>query len=106
MKVSYYTPVFLLVLLASLPALSQNTINGSVIDQSSVPVAFANVILLNAVDSTTVYRGAVTNEDGSFAFEKIETNDYILAVSFVGYKDNRQKNFCQWEYQTGTGYSY
>ena len=91
MKVSYCSPIFLLVFLASLPAFSQNTINGSVIDQASTPVAFANVILFSSADSTTVYRGAVTDEDGSFTFEKIEANDYLLAISFVGYEDNRRR---------------
>lgn len=87
MKLSFGIPLCLLILLASLPAFSQNIINGSVIDQASNPVAFANVVLLSAADSTTVYRGAVTNEDGTFSFEKIESNDYLLAISFVGYEN-------------------
>ncbi len=88
MKVSCYTPFFLLFFIASLPALSQHIIKGSVIDHASRPVAFANVVLLNASDSTTVYRGAVTNEDGTFSLEKIEPDIYVLAVSFVGYQNN------------------
>lgn len=91
MKVSYYSPLFLLLLLAYQPVFSQNSINGFVLDQESKPVAFANVVLLSAVDSTTVYRGAVTDDDGSFTIEKVEENDYILTVSFLGYGEYYRK---------------
>lgn len=91
MKISFGTPFFLFYLIASLPALSQNTINGTVQDQASNPIAFANVVLLNVTDSTTVYRGAITNEEGVYLFEKIESNDYIISVSFVGYSDQLKK---------------
>lgn len=48
-------------------------------------VPFANVILLSASDSSTVYRGAVSNEDGSFLLEEVEANSYMLEIRYVGY---------------------
>ena len=56
-----------------------------------IPVAFANVILLSAEDSTSVYKGTISEEDGSFLIENVEDSTYILKVSFVGYSENLQK---------------
>ena len=56
-------------------------------DQNANPVVFANVVLLNAQDSTTVYKGAVSNEEGQYIFENIAANEYVLSISFVGYEN-------------------
>lgn len=69
---------------------SQNSLQGVLIDTTQEPVAFANVILLQAKDSTTVYKGVVSEEDGSFEFAEVDENDYLLKVSFVGYKEHLQ----------------
>ena len=83
----YCLPIFTLIFLASSAATAQNSVEGKVVDSTDKPVAFANVILLNATDSTTVYKGAVSGENGNFSFEKIVSNDYLLKVSFVGFKE-------------------
>ena len=70
--------------------ISQNSLQGVLMDSSEEPVAFANVILLSAKDSTSVYKGVVSEEDGSFKFAEIEEKDYLLKVSFVGYKEQLQ----------------
>ncbi len=54
-------------------------------------VPFANVILLQASDSTTVYKGSVSEEDGSFLIEEVEDNEYIIEVRFVGYENFQKK---------------
>lgn len=78
----------LLLLFISYSGFAQYSVEGKVLDVNDEPVAFANVILYNAADSTTVYRGAVTTEEGIFQFQNIEENPYLVKVSFVGYEDN------------------
>lgn len=80
-------PLLSLLLLLSAPVFAQHSLSGTVVDNADAPVAYANVILLNAEDSTSVVRGAVTSEEGVFKFNKIEANEYLLKVSFVGFED-------------------
>jgi hypothetical protein len=72
---------FLLVLafLTSCFAFTQTKVSGIVVDESGVPVAFANVVFKNSTE------GTITNDDGRFYLESAE--DYsILSVSFMGYQ--------------------
>lgn len=84
---NYASTLFLIFFLPAISSFAQHTIEGTVVDKSDAPVAFANIILLSAADSTTVYKGAVTSENGSFLLENIENADYLLKVSFVGFED-------------------
>ena len=70
----------LLVALAS----SASTITGRVLDEKRLPLAYANVVLLNPADSTFV-QGTLSADDGTFA---VSTNRPvgILKISSVGYK--------------------
>ncbi|SDK78992.1 Outer membrane receptor proteins, mostly Fe transport [Salinimicrobium catena] len=83
----YCLPFLTLFFSASIAATAQNTVEGKVTDSTSKPVAYANVILLNAADSTTVYKGAVSGENGNFSLNEIAADSYLLKVSFVGYED-------------------
>ena len=84
-----FTP--LVILLIPYVFFSQNSLSGSIQSQDKAPVAFANVILLSAEDSTSVYKGTISEEDGSFLIDNVEDSTYILKVSFVGYSENLQK---------------
>ena len=85
MKIFKFIP--LLCLIFPSISFSQSIVNGRVINEKNEGVAFANVILLNATDSTSVYTGTISEEDGSFYLENIEDSTYLLKVTFVGYKD-------------------
>ncbi|MCB7481926.1 outer membrane beta-barrel protein [Christiangramia sediminis] len=89
MKIIRFTP--LIILLIPYVFFSQNSLSGNIQDRENAPVAFANIILLSAEDSTSVYRGTISEEDGSFVIENIEDSTYLLKVSFVGYKESLQK---------------
>ncbi len=80
-----------LLLFASNNIFSQHDLSGKVSDGNNEPVVFANVILLNAQDSTRVYKGTVSSEQGRYEFENIEKQNYLLKISFVGYKDFLKK---------------
>ncbi len=70
---------------------SQSQLEGKLLNENKEPVAFANVILLNAQDSTKVYKGTVSEENGSFLFKDLEENNYLLKVTFIGYEDYLKK---------------
>ncbi|RKS55358.1 outer membrane receptor protein involved in Fe transport [Gillisia mitskevichiae] len=85
---SNYSPAFLcLISLLSFTTYAQNSLKGVIIDENQNTVSFANVILLQANDSTTLYRGSVSEEDGGFLIDDIEDNSYILEIRFVGYEN-------------------
>ncbi len=91
MKINYPVPLFFLVLFSSFQVYSQHSVKGIVQDKDRNPVVFANVVLLNSADSTTVYRGAVSNEEGEYIFENIAAKEYVLSISFVGYENFLKK---------------
>ncbi|AVR44814.1 TonB-dependent receptor [Christiangramia fulva] len=70
---------------------SQNSLEGKIINEKDEPVAYANVILLNAEDSTSVYKGVVSEEDGSFFVENLDDQNYVLKITFIGYEDYLEK---------------
>lgn len=59
------------------------SIKGRVVDEQSLPIAFANVVLLNLVDSAFI-QGTITKNDGTFSIET-DCRDGVLKVSSVGY---------------------
>ncbi len=83
----YCLPLFSLLFSFSSAVTAQNSLEGRIVSSTVEPVAYANIILLNAKDSTTVYKGAVSGEDGNFSFKEIASENYLLKVSFVGYED-------------------
>ncbi|MDR5591340.1 outer membrane beta-barrel family protein [Christiangramia sp. SM2212] len=89
MNITKFTP--LIFLLMPYVFFSQNSVSGNIQNQNKEPVAFANVILLSAEDSTSVYKGTISEEDGSFIIENVQDSIYLLKVSFVGYAENLQK---------------
>ncbi len=91
MKNFYFKPFLCLIALLSFTTYAQNSLKGIIIDESQKPVPFANVILLQANDSTTVYKGSVSEEDGSFLIENVEDNSYVLEIRFVGYDNFLKK---------------
>jgi len=70
---------------------AQHTIKGKLVTETNSPVAFANIILLDAQDSTSVYKGTISEDNGEFLLEEIASNDYLLKVSFVGYEEYLQQ---------------
>ena len=83
-----YPPILItLLLLSSYSLFSQNSLKGILVNEASEPVAFANVVLLNSQDSTSVYKGVISEDNGEFSFTEIPANKYLLKVSFVGYEE-------------------
>ena len=74
-------------LLISVPSsYAQDIIKGKIQDASSMDMEYATVLLLYAKDSTLA-KGAVTNPEGKFEFEKVRPGKYSLKISSVGKKE-------------------
>ena len=58
---------------------SQTKISGYVYDETNEPIAFANVLFKGSTE------GTITNEDGRFYLESVNTWDTVI-VSFLGYE--------------------
>ena len=73
------------VLLGTFPGFSQTyTITGNVYDQDAgEPLAYANISLLNAADSSLI-TGGITFEDGTFSLDA-QQGTYLVRAGFVGY---------------------
>ncbi len=74
------------ILLFSLVSYSQEyRLNGYVKDGANTPIAYANVLITSIGDSETA-NGTSTDEKGYFILENLKAGNYILKVSFLGFK--------------------
>ncbi len=63
----------------------QGVLEGRIQDETGGDLAFANVLLLKATDSSFV-KGTITEENGRFLLENVTKNTYLLTVSMVGFE--------------------
>ncbi|MEM7185290.1 MAG: outer membrane beta-barrel family protein [Bacteroidota bacterium] len=84
----------MMVLLASaqLTAQSNYQVSGNMIDGNDQEVAFANVLLLRASDSTLV-KGAISSETGTFSFSDVAADRYFIEGSLVGFQTAQSEVF-------------
>ncbi len=61
-------------------------INGKAADAKGEPVPFANVLLLNAKDSSLL-KGAITDVEGKFGIEKVAYGKYLISVRMMGFNN-------------------
>ncbi len=67
---------------------SQNiNLEGQVADSSGIGLPSASVVLLEKKDSLFVLYG-LTDEAGRFTLKRIEPGEYILQISYLGYKNH------------------
>ncbi|MEO7394155.1 MAG: outer membrane beta-barrel family protein [Chitinophagaceae bacterium] len=79
---SYVLILILLVLNSS--ALAQSKIHGIVKDGKGDLLANANVLLLNAKDSSLV-KGIITTSSGNYAFDNKHTGKFLITSTYIGY---------------------
>lgn len=58
---------------------------GKVVNEEGKPIPYANVLVLQAGDSTFV-NGCITEDDGTFLLPDPYTDHYLLRVTYVGYQ--------------------
>jgi hypothetical protein len=61
------------------------SISGKVVDEKNNPLPYVSVLLKRSQDSSYV-GGVATNAEGLFSLSAKENEEYILSVSYVGYK--------------------
>ncbi|RYC52329.1 outer membrane beta-barrel family protein [Flagellimonas olearia] len=80
----HVTSILLLVFLASNHLVGQTyQITGKVVDEQNQTIPFANILLLQATDTTFV-KGTSADDNGAFVLEGVEPDLYLLQASYVG----------------------
>ncbi len=78
--------LFAIILFLNINLLAQGTIRGKVIDKTTKePLPSADVHLVE------LKRGTITQNDGTFIINKVPAGNYILEVSYIGYKKTQKK---------------
>ncbi|MFT6843251.1 MAG: outer membrane receptor protein involved in Fe transport [Psychroserpens sp.] len=83
--------VFLFVSI-QLTAQSDYQVSGTVFDNNSVGVPFANVLLLR-VNDTTLVKGTLSDENGGFVIEDVKEDNYFVESSVIGYQSAQSEDF-------------
>lgn len=87
-KRSYYNSILFCSLFLLTPNLlsAQFKVTGRYVEANEQPIPYANVLLRQSADSSLV-KGAVTDEEGSFNVEVNTTGKYYLQIKFIGFED-------------------
>lgn len=81
--------VFLL--FASSFVYSQTVITGSVVTIKDQPISFANIVLTNYADSSSIISYAISNEKGEYSLRfQSNLDSLLLSISYIGYKTIHQ----------------
>ncbi|MGC1204683.1 MAG: carboxypeptidase-like regulatory domain-containing protein [Flavobacteriaceae bacterium] len=71
---------------------SQNKVTGLISDTTNQGIAYVNVLLIKASDSTLT-KGTITSEKGAYTIDNIACGNYMIMSSYVGYKTAYSKPF-------------
>ncbi len=63
---------------------AQSQLSGMVKDAAGKPLPAANVLLLNAADSSLVH-GMLASEEGAYQFENVAPGSFLLSCTMIGY---------------------
>ncbi|CAN5479219.1 outer membrane beta-barrel family protein [soil metagenome] len=65
---------------------AQYIAKGRYVDSLETAIPYANVLLLNSLDSTLV-KGEITNGSGNFSLATDKGGKFLVAIKFIGYED-------------------
>ncbi|HRG53590.1 MAG TPA: TonB-dependent receptor [Bacteroidia bacterium] len=84
----YYRLIILFISICffSLQGVSQCSISGKLTDSLNVPVPYAPVALIGSKDSS-IQKGAVTDQNGNYCFERILKNEYKVKIVAIGFNE-------------------
>jgi iron complex outermembrane receptor protein len=77
--------IALLVVVRRASAQTTASVSGLVFTEAGKPGDYATVSLLRSVDSTVV-KGSLADEKGAYLMERINTGNYVIKVTMVGYQ--------------------
>ena len=85
-KILVSTVIFLWSLL-TLSQTQNTTVSGKIIDANlKDPLAYVNVVLKNNNTTKEFAAGVITNDEGIFTLENVSLGNYLIDVSFIGFK--------------------
>ena len=67
-------------------------VSGSLLNDQGKPMDYASVSLLRAADSTIV-KGALSNDNGVYIFDRIPAGKYLIKATVIGYEKAVSKPF-------------
>ena len=82
--------VILAIIVTSNLGFAQVSVKGVVKDNEGLPVPFANVALYKSADTSSFKYGTITDLNGNYEVKDVAQDNYILVVSFMGYKNLRE----------------
>lgn len=82
MKKQFLTSIMLF--MAATFVFAQSKIIGKLLDDKKQALSFANVLLMKP--DSTMYRGALTDDNGVFTFEDIPLGKYYIQAQYVGFQ--------------------
>jgi len=88
-QLALFVSIFLCV---SVYSQNENILSGSVIDSKNEGIPYANVLLLQANDSTLV-KGVLTSDLGTYEFTATPQGTYFVQASYVGYQTAQTEVF-------------
>ena len=93
MRKPHHFILFLFLLLSLSATAQQKAVSGRVVDSESKEALTKATIQLYKIGrrDTTFVAGTLSDEKGGFAFNGIGTGDYLLRLSFLGYKQREQR---------------
>jgi hypothetical protein len=92
MKTTFTTLFFILSISLSFAQSNTAEIVGSVKEATGTAVPFANILLLHAKDSSLV-KGSISQDNGSFNINAVKYGQYLIAVSMVGFTKKYTERF-------------
>ena len=92
MKINYISLLVLLACSSNLFAQTNFNISGNILEANNNTMPFANVLLLKASDSTLI-KGTLSNENGSFLIKEVPSGSYLLLSSLVGFQSAYSQPF-------------
>lgn len=92
---------FLCLSLFALQAIAQDSYTGKVLDKQTKEELFGAYIFLKTDDGETL-SSTYTDFDGSFSIKKPKDNEFVVEISFIGYKTFREKMKAPTTNQLGT----
>ncbi|GAB3996919.1 TonB-dependent receptor [Spirosoma daeguense] len=90
MKIAHIVILFLMSMPVAMAQMPSVTLSGTVKEaKNKALLPFVNVTLLTPADSAFV-TGAITNEAGIFSITGVKPGDYLLKVTYIGYRTQIQ----------------
>lgn len=88
----YIIKLLVLFITVSGSAQSQYNVTGLVSDNTNEGIPYVNVLLIKSKDSTLI-KGTISSDNGTFKIESVKNGNYIIMSSFVGFKTAYSKPF-------------